>query len=71
MLQNSFILPLRVSILSSLDVGIFDSMVWSIRQVVWLLLLPGLGRTATVTYTIPSAPPSSAAELDPAPVGIS
>ncbi|KAB8298754.1 hypothetical protein EYC80_000929 [Monilinia laxa] len=34
-------------------------------------LLPVLGQAATVTYTIPSTAPTSAAKLAPAPIGIS
>jgi len=36
-----------------------------------LLLLPILVQSATVTYTIPSAAPTTAVALDPAPLGVS
>ncbi len=36
-----------------------------------LLLVPVLVRSATVTYTIPSAAPTTAVALDPAPLGVS
>jgi hypothetical protein len=45
-------------------------MLLSTKQVVWLLL-PVLAQSATVTYTIPSSAPTTAASLDVAPVGVS
>ncbi|KAG9238049.1 glycoside hydrolase family 79 protein [Amylocarpus encephaloides] len=45
-------------------------MYFSTTQSLWLLL-PTLAQSATVSYTIPASPPSSAAKLDPAPVGVS
>jgi len=35
------------------------------------LLFPVLSSAATVTYAVPTSPPSGAAALDPAPVGVS
>jgi hypothetical protein len=35
------------------------------------VLLPLLAQAATVTYTVPSTAPTSAAKLAPAPVGLS
>jgi hypothetical protein len=45
-------------------------MFWNAEQIV-LLLLPILVQSATVTYTIPSAAPTTAVGLDPAPLGVS
>ena len=45
-------------------------MVFSFQQIVWLIL-PIVTDAATVSYTIPSTAPTTAAALDPAPLGIS
>lgn len=45
-------------------------MILPLKQVLWLLC-PALAHTATVSYTVPASAPNGAAELDPAPVGVS
>ncbi|RDL31075.1 Glycoside hydrolase family 79 protein [Venustampulla echinocandica] len=45
-------------------------MILSSKQFLWFLC-PALAHTATISYTVPASAPNGAAELDPAPVGVS
>lgn len=64
----SFGFLLSLKVLHQLCIQL-SNMFLSMKQVVWLLL--PIVQAATVTYTIPTAAPTSAAALDVAPVGIS